>query len=174
MFCGYSHPKRLPDKILPPETAMKKLSFCILLSLLLFSARASLAGNVGLSSTEVQALFADVTVTVEDAEAQSRDGEDKSFKAFFSKMGGARAIYPDGAATSYSWSVDEKGRVCFARMKRKTAICGFMMAGDDGNYHFYTSKKTSKNTIMRKDRPIKDKGWKLASIFKEFQAGDQL
>jgi hypothetical protein len=172
MFRGYSHLKLLPDIKLPLEAIMKKL-FVLLLPMSIF-AFSAIASQTGLSSAEIQKLFSDKTMTVTEVERDKKNKENSTFTAHLSKMGAARAIYPDGAATTYGWSVDEKGRVCFGRMKRKTAVCGFITDAGGGTYNFYTSKKTSKRTVMKDDKPVKDKNWKLSTTFSDFKDGEKL
>ena len=154
---------------------MKRIT-CVagtLLLLVMFCPLA-MAKKTVLTASEVTAFFADHTMTVKDEIPDKKTGETAEFKAFFSKLGGVRAIGGDGSAENYNWQVKKDGAFCARNSNRwRDGICGFVVEEND-TYGLYVNKRGNEKAKTRDDRAIFDSRWKHTLTFSDFQPGEQL
>ena len=154
---------------------MKKLTAgvgCILIMILVCSH--AFAEKVVLSAQEVNEFFADKTMTVKEESVDRKTGESAEFKAFFSKLGGVRAIEAGGAAETYNWAVNEDGAFCARNSRRwRDGICGFVVK-DDEVYALYVNKRGTRKAKVVDGRAMFDSRWKLFLTFSDMEPGENL
>lgn len=154
---------------------MKKITAgigCLLLLLVLCSH--VFAEKVVLSAGEVTEFFSDKTMTVKEESVDPKTGQSAEFKAFFSKLGGVRALEAGGAAETYNWSVSKDGAFCARNSRRwRDGICGFVVKEND-SYALYVNKRGNQKAKAVDGRAIFDNRWKHFLSFSEILAGEQL
>ena len=144
-----------------------------LLLLLLFCPLA-MANKTVLNASEVTDFFSDRTMTIKEQIADKKTGESNELKAFFSKLGGARAIYGDGSSDSYTWSVSKDGAFCAQKNRRwRDGLCGFVVKEND-TYSLYVNKRGNQKAKSVDGRAMFDSRWKHFLIFSDIKAGEQL
>ena len=132
------------------------------------------AEKIVLSAAEVTEFFSDKTMTVKEESVDPKTGQSAEFKAFFSKLGGVRAIEEGGGAENYNWSVSKDGAFCARNSRRwRDGICGFVVQEND-SYALYVNKRGTRKAKAVDGRPVFDNRWKLFLSFSEIQAGEQL
>ena len=148
-------------------------------SVLLFSillCNQVLANKTVLNASEVNALFSDHTMTVTETQVDPKTGKNETFRAFFSKLGGIRALHPDGSSGSYNWTVDKKGAFCARNNQRwRDGLCGFLVLEQEGAYALYINKRgNQKAKVNTEGRAIFDPRWEHTLTFTDIQAGEHL
>ena len=153
-----------------------KTSLCIvwaLLTLVLFSPLA-MANKTVLSAGEVNDFFSDRTMTIKEEIPDKKTGETGELTAFFSKMGGVRAIYDDGSSDSYTWSVTKDGAFCARKNRRwRDGDCGLVVKEDNTNA-LYVNKRGNQKAKAVDGRAVFDSRWKHFLTFADIQQGDKL
>lgn len=125
-----------------------------------------------LSPAEITQLFTDKTMT---AVVMGRRGNDreKPFKVFTSAMGAVRTLSETGAVDSRSWSVTDKGQMCFSSSfsnRKGGGTCGYIVADGSGAYRMYDTKKLQERGGVVAGAKKND----LILVFSEFVAGNIL
>lgn len=144
-----------------------------LLLLVLFCPLA-MASKTVLNASEVTDFFSDRTMTVKEEIPDKKTGEMGQLKAFFSKLGGVRAIYDDGSSDSYTWTVSKDGAFCARKNRRwRDGVCGFVVKDND-SYGLYVNKRGNQKAKAVDGRAVFDNRWKHFLTFSDFQAGEQL
>lgn len=144
-----------------------------LLLLVMFCPLATAKKTV-LNAEEASAFFTDRTMTIKEEMMDPKSSAPTEFKAFFSKLGGVRAIGVDGSAESYNWQVDKHGAFCARNSTRwREAICGFVVQEND-TYGLYVNKRGNQKAKTVDGRAVFDNRWNLFLSFSDFQPGDQL
>lgn len=96
-----------------------------------------------LSPAEITQLFTDQTFTAVSFERKGKI-QGNPFKVFASGMGLIRSLSETGAVVSRSWSVTDKGQMCFSSSftnRKGGGTCGFLVTDGSGTYRMYNSKK---------------------------------
>ena len=154
---------------------MKTILYMVgtLLLLVLFSPMA-MASKTVLNASEVTDFFADRTITIKEEIADRKTGQTSELKAFFSKLGGVRAIYEDGSSDSYTWSVNKDGAFCAMKNRRwRDGVCGFVVKEND-TYSLYVNKRGNQKAKTVDGRAVFDNRWKHFLTFVNIEQGEQL
>lgn len=125
-----------------------------------------------LTPAEVTSLFSDKTMTAVSLGHKDKNRE-KPFKVFTSGMGAVRTMSETGAVDSRSWSVTEKGQICFSssfKNRKGGATCGYLVTDGGGTYRMYDSKKLQSRGGKVGGAKKKD----LKLIFSQFVSGNSL
>lgn len=134
----------------------------------------AMANKTVLSAGEVNDFFSDRTMTINEEIADKKTGETSELKAFFSKLGGVRAIYDDGSSDSYTWSVNKDGAFCAKKNRRwRDGVCGFVVKEND-TYSLWVNKRGNQKAKSVDGRAVFDNRWKHFLTFSDFKAGEQL
>ena len=148
--------------------------FTMFLFSILFSYQA-VAGDKVLMTDEVNNLVSNRTITIAETEPDKKTGKKTTLTAYFSELGGARAIYPDGSSENYSWSVDKNGSLCALNNKRwGGGMCGFVMTKGNNTYNFYRDKSGSRKPAMQDGRAVPTRHWKHELTFSNLRSGEHL
>ncbi|WP_163337233.1 hypothetical protein [Desulfopila sp. IMCC35008] len=124
-----------------------------------------------LTAREVQNLFNDKTMTVQNERKSGKNTREEPFKAFTSSMGIAKTVYDDSSQTR-AWNVADDGRMCFSRSlsrRRQGQTCGFIIQDGD-TYLLYESKDIKEKS----GRVVGLKKKDLLVSFTDFTSGNQL
>lgn len=125
-----------------------------------------------LTGKEVQDLFNDKTMTVQNEQKGGKNTREEPFKAFTSSIGIAKTMYDDDSSQTRAWKVAEDGRMCFSRSlsrRRQGQTCGFIIQ-DGTTYLMYESKDIKEKS----GRVIGLKKKDLLVSFTDFVSGNQL
>ena len=134
----------------------------------------AMANKTVLNASEVNDFFSDRTMTINEQIADKKTGETSELKAFFSKLGGVRAIYDDGSSDSYTWSVNKDGAFCARKNRRwRDGVCGFVVKEND-TYSLYVNKRGNQKAKSVDGRAVFDNRWKHFLTFSDFKPGEQL
>lgn len=134
----------------------------------------AVANKTVFNASEVNDFFSDRTMTVRNETPDKKTGETAEFKAFFSKLGGVRAIGTDGTAESYNWQVTKDGSFCVQNSKRfRDGLCGFVVKEND-TYRLYTNKRGNQKAKSVNGRAVFDNRWKHSLTFSDIKQGEQL
>lgn len=164
------------DKIHKPRRSKMRTILCVVGTLLMLAliCPLAMAKKTVLTAGEASAFFSDRTMTVKEEMMDPKSSAPAEFKAFFSKLGGVRAIGVDGSAETYNWQVDKHGAFCARNSTRwREAICGFVVQEND-TYGLYINKRGNQKAKTVDGRALFDNRWKLFLTFSDFQSGDQL
>ena len=146
---------------------------CYLLALVLLCPLA-MANKTVLNASEVNDFFADRTMTIKEEVPDRKTGQKAELKAFFSKMGGVRAIYDDGSSDSYTWSVNKDGAFCARKNRRwRDGVCGFVVK-EDNTYALYVNKRGNQKAKAVDGRAVFDNRWRHFLTFVDIQQGEKL
>jgi len=121
---------------------------------------------------EVQNLFSDKTMTVQNERTGGKNTREEPFKAYTSSMGIAKTVYDDDSSQTRAWHVADDGRMCFSRSlsrRRQGSTCGFVIQ-DGGTYLLYESKDIKEKSGWVVGLKKKD----LLVSFTDFTSGNQL
>lgn len=148
------------------------LAFISLLAFLLLNNHA-IAKDVILSAAQVNKLFSDRTMTVE--QVKQKDGD--PFRVHTASDGMVRSRHNDEDSDNRTWKTSENGRFCFSRsftrqrhQNAKGSTCGFMVSDYSGTYRLYQSK----NIKVENGQLVGVKEIDLLLIFSSFSAGNTL
>lgn len=125
-----------------------------------------------LTATEVQNLFNDKTMTVQNEQVDAKNKRAEPFKASTSSMGIAKTVYDDDSSQTRAWHVADDGRICFSRSlsrRRQGSTCGFIIE-DGGAYLMYESKDIKEKSGRVMGLKKKD----LLLRFTDFTSGNNL
>ena len=134
----------------------------------------AMASKTVLNASEVNDFFADRTMTIKEEVPDRKTGQKGELKAFFSKMGGVRAIYDDGSSDSYTWSVNKDGAFCARKNRRwRDGVCGFVVK-EDNTYALYVNKRGNQKAKSVDGRAVFDNRWRHFLTFVDIQQGEKL
>lgn len=133
-----------------------------------------MANKTVLNASEVNDFFSDRTITIKEEAVDKKTGQTGELKAFFSKLGGVRAIYEDGSSDTYTWSVTKDGAFCAVKNRRwRDGVCGFVVKEND-IYSLYVNKRGNQKAKTVDGRAVFDSRWKHFLTFSNIQQGEQL
>ena len=137
-----------------------------------------------LTGKEVEEFLSDRTITVSEEEPDQQTNMKHSFKAFFSKLGGVRAIGPDGEAFTMGWEIGENGALCVRKYARyRGALCGFVVVYKDvgytttkheDTYSFYINHRGNTTAYTENRKVVFDPAWRHFMTFSNIQEGENL
>ena len=140
--------------------------------------------SVVLSGKEVKQFLSDRTMIVSEEESDPQTGMKHSFKAFFSKLGGIRAIGSDGEALSMGWEIGENGALCVRKYARyRGELCGFVVVYKDVGftakkheniYSFYINHRGNTTAYTENGKVVFDPAWRHYMTFSNIQEGENL
>ncbi len=144
------------------------------LTLLVLLCPIAIANKTVLNAAEVTAFFSDRTMSIKEIIPDKKTGETGELKAFFSNLGGVRAIYEDGSSDSYTWSVTKDGAFCAMKNRRwRDGVCGFVVKDND-TYSLYVNKRGNQKAKAVEGRAVFDNRWKHFLTFSDIHEGEQL
>ena len=140
--------------------------------------------SVVLSGEEVVQFLSDRTMTVSEEEPDRDTGKQHSFKAFFSKLGGIRALGSDGEAFTLGWEIGENGALCVRNYARyRGELCGFVVIYKDvgftvkkhkDTYSFYINDRGNTTAYTENGKVVFDPEWHHYMTFSDIQEGEKL
>lgn len=135
----------------------------------------ALSNQSVLNASEVNSFFSNQTMTVTETQADSKTGEKDTFRAFFSNLGGIRALRPDGSSENYSWSANKNGAFCVKNNRRwRDGLCGFLVHEKDGTYSLYINDRGNQKAKVIEGRAVFDRRWQQTLTFTDIKAGEHL
>ena len=160
-------------------------SLCIFFILVLMNGHTVLAReSVVLSGREVAEFLSDRTMIVSEEESDQQTGMKHSFKAFFSKLGGIRALGSDGEAFTLGWKIGENGALCVSNYSRyRGELCGFVVVDKDVGftvkkheniYTFYINHRGNTTAYTENGKVVFDPAWRHYMTFSDIQEGEKL
>lgn len=140
--------------------------------------------SVVLSGQDVSKFLADRTMTVTEVEPDQKTGEMYRFKAYFSEVGGIRAVRSDGQTFEYDWEIGDNGSLCLSNYWRYSGrLCGFVVVYKDAGfvvqkhedeYKFYMNDRGNTSATLQNGNVVFNPGWRHYFNFSDIQQGEKL
>ena len=123
-------------------------------------------------------------MTVTEVEPDQKTGEIYSFKAYFSQLGGIRAVRSDGETFQYEWEIGDNGTLCLTNYTRYSGrLCGFVVVYKDAGfvvqkhqdeYKFYMNDRGNTSATLQDDKVVFNPSWRHFFSFSDVQQGEKL
>ena len=137
-----------------------------------------------LTGKEVKQFLSDRTMIVSEEEPDQQTNMKHSFKAYFSNLGGIRALGSDGEAITMGWEIGENGALCVRKYARyRGELCGFLVVDKDvgfttkkheDTYSFYINHRGNTTAYKENGKVVFDPAWLHFMTFSNIQEGEHL
>lgn len=135
----------------------------------------AVAKDTVLTAGEVNKVLANRTMTVTETKPDKKTGKKATFKAYFSELGGIRALHPDGSSENYSWAVTEQGALCVKNnMRWSGGLCGYIVSDNSTTYKLFRNNRGSTKAQMKDGRAVLSKKWTHFLTFSDIKDGENL